>query len=87
MVQSCHSVQCKQIPTDFGKAVGKFIHIRVIEVQPRSQNINSSPVQVLQTSNASTCACFSLIKFLLINKENQNKQVAIYFNLRKTVFD
>jgi hypothetical protein len=28
-----------------------------------------------------------LIIFLMINKENQYEQVAIYFNLRETMFD
>ena len=58
-MKSEHEVEI-DIPTNFSKAVGKFMHIRVIEVQPRSQNINSSPVQGLQTSNACSCTWFSL---------------------------
>ena len=34
-------------PPDFGKAVGKFIAKRVIEVESGCQNINCSLVQVL----------------------------------------
>lgn len=36
--------ETSDLPTDFSKAVGKLIHIRVIKVQTRCQNINSSPV-------------------------------------------